>query len=266
MRGLGDMNGSACRIIDEYCEALRKQGYSYALIRARRTRLEALGRPMDEVTAADVLASLDDGLAASSRRIYFNNLRYSFNDMLRMGLVSSDPTYGMKTPKPPRGVPRPFTPDQVERLLRIEGRARVWTVLGMFAGLRAGDVVKVEFAHLEERGYGWVLRLPHGKGRLDATIPAHDSVVAALAQYRDTDGPIWPILPDTMSTNWTAAAAAVGVAGRFHMCRHTYGTRLYQSTGDIAVTSRLMRHANIQTTMTYAQISGEQEFRAVSGL
>ena len=260
---------SACRggdPIEDYIRTLRADGFAVSTIRQRKKRLEALGVPLEDVTHEDILRTIPAGLKASTRRVYFNDLKWAFLDMLRLGLVDRDPTVGMRTPKVGRSAPRPFTPSEQELLLAMPGRARDWTVLGMFAGLRASDIVQVEHAHLQKRGYGWALRIPNGKGRVDATIPAHDSVVAALARYDGKTGAIWPILPDTMSVAWSAAARAAGVDGRFHQCRHTYGTRLYQSTGDIAVTSRLMRHANLATTMVYAEISGEQEFAAVSGL
>jgi integrase/recombinase XerD len=151
-------------------------------------------------------------------------------------------------------------------LLGMEGRYRDWTILGMFAGFRAGDIIKVHAAHLESRSFGWVLRIPDGKGGVDAVIPAHDSVVAVIQRHAGKVGPIWPILPDTMSCAWSAAARAVGIDGKFHQNRHTYGTRLYETSKDIAVTSRLMRHASLATTMIYTQISQETEFAAVSGL
>lgn len=252
--------------ISAYMAALRAQGFAQSTWRQREKRLRALGKPVDECSHKDILATIPTSLKASTRRIYLNALRYSCIDMLRQGLIGRDPTVGLRLPKPGRSMPRPFTPAQQMVLLALPGRERLWTVLGMYAGFRASDIVKVEFAHLESREYGWVLRIPDGKGGVDATIPAHDSVVAALSQYSETTGPIWPILPDTMSVSWSAAARGVGVVGRFHQCRHTYGTRLYQTSKDIAVTSRLMRHANLATTMIYAEISAEQEFSAVSGL
>lgn len=261
---------SACRGGDDpigaYVQALRAQGFAHSTIRQREKRLRSLGVPVEEATHEDILRTIPARLKASTRRIYLNDLRWSCLDMLRLGLIGRDPTVGMRTPKVGRSMPRPFTPEQQELLLAMPGRARDWSVLGMFAGFRAGDVVRVQASHLESREYGWALRVPTGKGGVDATIPAHDSVVAVLQRHAGSTGAIWPILPDTMSTAWSAAARKAGVQGRFHQCRHTYGTRLYQTTADIAVTSRLMRHASLATTMAYAEISGRQEFAAVSGL
>lgn len=267
--GERSMISTACLGVDAigvYIDALKAQGFASSTWRQREKRLRSLGKPLDECTHEDILRTIPTHLKAATRRQYFNALRYGCLDMLRQGLITQDPTVGLRLPKPGRSMPRPFTPAEQMVLLAMPGRERLWTVLGMFAGFRASDIVKVEYRHLEAREYGWVLRVPDGKGGVDATIPAHDSVVAALSQYSETVGPIWPILPDTMSVSWSAAARAVGVAGRFHRCRHTYGTRLYATTKDIAVTSRLMRHANVATTMIYTEISAEAEFAAVSGL
>jgi len=49
----------------------------------------------------------------------------------------------------------------------------------------------------------------------------------------------------------------------FHQVRHTFGTRIYRATGDIYLTSRLMRHASVATTQIYAEIADERPRAAV---
>ncbi|WP_375263236.1 tyrosine-type recombinase/integrase [Palleronia sp.] len=41
---------------------------------------------------------------------------------------------------------------------------------------------------------------------------------------------------------------------RFHDCRHTFATRLLRKTGNLKLVSRMLGHANIETTMRYAHV------------
>ncbi len=253
-------------VIAEYVRLMTNRGLAFSTVSGRQMRLEALPQRIEDCTANDILSVIPLYLKASSRLTYLAQLQYACRDMLAAGLITRDPTVGITVVKPPRRLPRPLTPSEQTVLLGMEGRARAWTILGQFAGFRASDVVRTEFAHLEEREYGPVLRVPHGKGGLDATLPAHPRIIEALSPYVNTTGPIWPLLPATMSKAWAADAKAVGVKARFHQNRHTYATRMYQSTHDIAIVSKLMRHASVATTMIYTEIGNEEQFAAVMGL
>ena len=253
-------------VIAQYVALMKNRGLAFSTVSGRKMRLEALPECIEDCTVNDVLSVIPLYLKASSRLTYLAQLQYACRDMLKAGLITRDPTVGITVVKPARRLPRPLTPREQTVLLGMEGRARAWTVLGQFAGFRASDVVRVEFDHLEEREYGTVLRVPHGKGGLDATLPAHPMVVQALSRSVGTKGPIWSLQAATMSKAWAAAAAEVGVKARFHQNRHTYATRMYQQTHDIAIVSRLMRHASVATTMVYTEIGNEEQFAAVMGL
>lgn len=254
-------------IISAYLDVLRSQGYSASAVYQRGRLLAALGVPPDQAARADVLRVLSRAEKASTRRVYLNQLRNAFRDLRELGLVDHDPTYGLKTPAPARSKPRPLTAAEIDALAGMPVRERAWTTLGLRAGLRASEVVAVQASDLIDTDLGLVLRVPHGKGGLDWTIPAHPDVVDLLVSFTAVTGRIWRINGGTMSQAWSKAAREVGVEGRrFHDLRHTYATQLYQQTGDLYVTQQLMRHASIATTTIYAKPDESRAFAAVSGL
>jgi len=253
--------------VSTYREVMRSQGFSTSAIYQRTRLLNALGVSPDEATREHVLSVLGNAGKASTRRVYLNALRSAFRDMLGLGMVDHDPTAGLRTPAPARSRPHPLTQNEVDLLLTIEGRARSWTILGLRAGLRAKEVVAVKPEHLEWTDSGYVLRIPNGKGGLNATVPAHPDVVAMLEPLRDYHDRLWPINANTMSQAWRQAAESVGVHGkRFHDCRHTFASTIYSHTGDLLVTRDLLRHASVQTTQVYAASDDDRAFSAVSGL
>ena len=48
-----------------------------------------------------------------------------------------------------------------------------------------------------------------------------------------------------------------------HKLRSTFATNIYEATGDIYVTSKLLGHANIETTKRYAALNKEKERNAM---
>lgn len=254
-------------VVEIYRDALTSQGYSQSAIYQRTRLLRALGVSPNDATREDVLAVMERATKASSRRVYLNMLRASFSDLRDLGLVDHDPTVGLKTPTPPRGRPHPLNAREVAALLDMTGRERDWTIFGLRAGLRAHEVVQVRPCHLEWHDAGWMLRIPNGKGSLDAAVPAHPSIVKFLEPIRESDHVLWPIRASHMSSQWKLAAERVGVTGRrFHDLRHTFASSVYSNTGDLLVTRDLLRHASVQTTQVYALPDESRAFDAVAGL
>lgn len=252
--------------VDIYRKALRQQGFSASAIYQRVRLLRGIGVPPELATRNDVLRQLDRATAKSTRRVYLNMLRTAFRDMRDLGLVDHDPTFGLRTPSPPRARPRPMNTHEIESVLSVGGRVRAWSILGYRAGLRAHEVVAVRKEHLRWTNHGWTLHVV-GKGGVVAAIPAHAEVVALLQSYPDYDGRLWPINPSTMSSAWRVAAESVGVRGRrFHDLRHTFATQVLNATGDLLVTRDLLRHASVQTTQIYALPDESRAFDAVAGL
>jgi integrase len=62
-------------------------------------------------------------------------------------------------------------------------------------------------------------------------------------------------------------AALHGEKVTFHQCRHTFGTRLLlASDHDLLLTSKMMRHANVSTTMGYVKLADDRPRMAIDRL
>jgi integrase len=251
-------------LIQSYETHVIRLGYSPGTVEQRVARLRALRVPPDEATTTDVLDSLPADLKPSSRRVYLAALRAAYRDLLTLGLVERDPTVGVRLPGAGRSLPRPLLDEEVSVLLAGSGRQRDWTLLGLYAGCRASDVVGLYAEDLIRNRSGYALRL-HGKGNVEAIVPAHDLVVDLFSRY-PARGPLWRMRPDSMSHRWTAWAMDLGVAARFHQCRHWFATNIYRQSGDLLVTRDLLRHSSVATTQIYAAVEPENQYRAVAGL
>jgi integrase/recombinase XerD len=256
--------GQHAQTIEKYAAHAIRLGYAPGTVEQRVARLRALPVPPEEATTADVLASLPRDAKPSSKRVYLGALRAAYRDLMTLGLVDRDPTVGVRIPGVGRTLPRPLSDDEVTTLLAERGRERDWTVLGCYAGLRASDVVGLYAEDLVRTRSGVALRL-HGKGNVEALVPAHDLVVEAIGRQA-TRGPLWRMTPGSMSHRWSSWAYDLGISARFHQCRHWFGTNVLRSSGDLLVTRDLLRHTSVATTQIYAAVEPEAQYRAVSGL
>lgn len=253
---------------ERYVRQMRAEGWSEETIRQRIYVLRMLDADPATATVEDVARVIDRPLAATTKATYLRVLRMIFVDMNRLGWIDNDPARLVRSPRTPRRRPRPLPAAEVEALLGMGHEdALAWTVLGLFAGLRSGEVVTLTGNSLQDSVQGPVVRVV-GKGRLDAVIPAHPRVVEILAPHRGSDGLLWPIWGKSMVRRWGREARAVGVHGRaFHQLRHTYATRLYSATGgDLLTVAALCRHASVATTQGYAQVADERPFSAIAAL
>lgn len=250
-----------------YLDQMRLEGLSEETIRQRIYVLRNLADPAS-ATVEDVREALSSNLSASTRATYLRVLRVVFGDLRRLGLVESNPMETVKIPKQPRRQPRPIPRSDVDRCLTMpDDDGRALTVLGAFAGLRAGEVSRVSGADLLDTDDGPALRV-HGKGNVIATVPAHPRVVEILAPHKGDPTPLWPWWSQSVNRAWKRGAAEVGVTGyTFHQLRHSFASQLYRQTGgDLLTVAALCRHASVATTQNYAKCSLSAPFRAVAGL
>ena len=239
-------------------------------VRQRMYLLRGLGKAPDQVTTDDIVALINSrDLSVHSKAAYVSVLKTVFADLMRIGLVDVDPTRRIKTPRTPRRLPRPLPEDELTALLGLREthpREWAWTVLGAFAGLRAGEVCALPGTALQIGQHGPVVRV-EGKGGLVAEIPAHPLVVEVLTPYAGSAEVIWPMWPQSLDRAWGRAARTVGVKGRvFHQLRHSFATRLTRRGVDLLVIASVCRHASVATTQRYAQVADAAPFAAVAGL
>lgn len=256
---------SGRRVAEMLEVSMRQRGFSENTIKARCQVV----RQLDDVvgaTRADIMQVVSRPEKLRSRKQYLMHLRQVYVDLVEQGLVERDPTVGIRFPKVPKDQPRPLTQLQVERMLtEPKFRVRAWTMLGAYAGLRASEVARVTPQDLVFTDQGYALQVV-GKGRKEATIPAHQKVADLLVSLQPFEGALWPIAPSRLSQVWSQAAADLGMPGlRFHQCRHFFGTQVMRTTGNLLVTRDLMRHNSVATTEVYAKLIDDAGFRAVAG-
>jgi site-specific recombinase XerD len=132
------------------------------------------------------------------------------------------------------------------------------------AGLRASECVQLQGRDLDLRGQRLTIRA--GKGHKDRTVYLSDLACQALARYlgdapRPPQSALWvnakgrPLSYHDLLDSVADLGQAAGVPGVTpHRLRHSLATRLLNAGMDITRIQKLLGHAELKTTMAYAQV------------
>lgn len=249
-------------LIQTHLNQLRLRGIRPMTIRARLHILTALATHLDPVSLLDADRYALEGflardLAPQSRRAYRSHIRGFYQWLLDEDEIQVDPTIKIAVVRVPKALPRPVSEAGLWLALdRADPRMKAWLLLMSFAGLRCCEVAVLRPADLLLTGTS-MLYLREVKGGGSDTVPAHQIIVEALlALPTKKRGTLWwDVTPQTVSQLVRAHLRGCGVDATAHQLRHYAATSWYKASGhDLLTTSRLLRHANVQTTQIYAKL------------
>lgn len=226
---------------------------------------KAVGHPTN-VQVGDMEAIILSADRVNSRAIYAERFKSLWHTLRDMGLIDGEcrPDEELPYIRRTKNLPRPLSPEQVSTLLHVSrAPMQQWFVLGCFAGLRAMEVAGLKGTDLESTADGYVLRIM-GKGRKEATIPAHPLVVEVI-QAEGRLGRLWPVTANKVSRLASAEMRRLGIGATFHACRHTFATSVLSASGDITIVASLLRHESIATSVVYTKIADDKP-RAILNL
>jgi integrase len=210
----------------------------------------------------------------------FNNaltlLRSVLNTAIDWGIIESNPTRGYKKVKIPKKL-RYFRDEELEKLWdTATPRLRSIIALGAYAGLRNGEMINLQWRDIDFRGKRLEVRSDDEatpKGKRPRSVPMHGKLIRALKAYRGktAEGFVFPRNDgrgpksgkEGPSREFSKLLKQVGVGGRLHDLRHTFGSRLVKKGVPLPVVKDLMGHADIESTMIYVHLHPTQYREAI---
>jgi integrase len=182
------------------------------------------------------------------------------------GIVSENPVKGVKRVKRARDAKsanRPWTLDECRTVITsIPQQLRLPVALGMFTGLRKGDVLALTKAAIRD---GKIWRRTNKTGQ-EVSIPVHPDLAQLLANAPPHDA--ITISATTKGTPWTesgfnssfikAIAALkqdrkIGDGLTFHGLRHTVGTLLVEAGYDLDTVRRWLGQKTLAMAIHYSE-------------
>jgi integrase/recombinase XerD len=268
-----------------------ERGLSRNTLDAYRTDLLQLGRFLEkretsalEVTPADIadfLESLAKG-GSSAATIHRKSacLRSFYRHLRRDGLLDTDPTATLSTPRRSRKLPHVLTRGEIEKLLsQPRGtepaalRDRALLEVMYACGLRASEAIGLELMDIDlQEG---VLRA-RGKGSKERVVPIGQAALKALRIYLERGRPgLVKGAPEAhLFVNFRGGsltrqglykivrrhATTAGLAERMspHTLRHTFATHLLSGGCDLRSVQEMLGHADVSTTQLYTHLSSER--------
>ena len=233
-------------------------GYSKHILVTDWQIIRRLGAHPALATYADCERVVLGGTKQSTKANYVARLRSIYKHLNKMDLVNgNNPALDLPQVKAGRGVPKPVTKAEFEKLLaEAKPPYQDWFILGGMAGLRAMEAAQIQGSDLIEADSGYSLRIL-GKGNTDLVVPI-SPIVAQMIKSHNTLGRLWEVTPNKFSAR--AANEMRRVLGKdakhFHSLRHYFATNMLEkSGGDLIAVKELMRHTSVATTQIYTQLA-----------
>jgi integrase/recombinase XerD len=268
-----------------------ERGLSRNTLDAYRSDLFQFGRFLGEretsaldagpADVADFLESLATR-GASPATIHRKSacLRSFYRHLRRDGLLDTDPTATLSTPRRSRKLPQVLTRGEIEKLLTqprgtkpAAMRDRALLELMYACGLRASEAIGLELMDVDlEEG---VLRA-RGKGSKERIIPVGQAALRALRMYleRGRPGLVNGTSEAHLFVNFRGGsltrqglykivrkhALTAGLADRMspHTLRHSFATHLLAGGCDLRSVQEMLGHADVSTTQLYTHLSSER--------
>jgi integrase/recombinase XerD len=207
---------------------------------------------------------------------HLTTLRCFYGFLLREGIIESDPTQLLRSPRQWQTIPKFLNLEDIERLVdapdsaRPTGlRDRAMLQLLYATGLRVSELCRVGMGDLNmEVG---VLRTT-GKGNKQRLVPTGQAAIRAVEEYVTNGRP--SLLKGrssrylfvtarggrlTRQAFWKLLAIHGKKAGIFrgltpHVLRHSFATHLLEHGADLRSVQVMLGHADISTTQIYTHV------------
>jgi len=240
---------------------------------------------IDSRTMRRYLARLQkQGIGKRSVARKLSSLRSFFKHLQRKGLIESDPTTGLPSPKLEKRLPKFLRSEQVEALLQRPdtsdpfGMRDAAILEALYAsGVRVSELVGLDLEDLDlSAGEAKVL----GKGSKERIALLGRFAREALASYLSFGRP--KLLPSTEDGPREQALFLNKDGGRLtdrsirrilntyfgqvsdemkispHALRHSFATHMMENGADLRSIQELLGHASISTTQIYTHVSRER--------
>lgn len=213
------------------------------------------------------------GLAPRTRYWWLSMLTCFYSWCVQHGELAENPAAGIVRPRLRRGLPRPASEQDLEVALALAGaQMRAWLMLAAYAGLRVGEIARLEREQIMENNDPAMLRVL-GKGDHERLVPMHPRVWEALrAHGLPRRGRVFTTssgcgyAPARVSRMIATYLDDIGLELTAHQFRHRFATQCYRRTKDLRAVQELLGHASPTTTAIYTAWNPAVAVDAVMGL
>ncbi|MEB3237315.1 MAG: tyrosine recombinase [Candidatus Sericytochromatia bacterium] len=229
-----------------------------------------------------------DGLAPRSRERKIAAIRAYYRYLVRLRVLESDPTQGLRPPKRPQRLPRFLDAAQTAALLAAPDpgtpqgiRDRALMAMLDASGVRVSELIALTLGAVRTLApdADGLVELPvFGKGRKERRVLVDPAAWQALGRYLETARPVLAaraleasealfLGPSgqalTVRSVQRLVAAHARRAGLLlhvtpHMLRHGFATHLLERGVDLRSVQELLGHQTLSTTQIYTHVTQDR--------
>jgi integrase/recombinase XerC len=197
----------------------------------------------------------------------------------------------IRTPKLPRGLPKPLAIADAKRMSDVDSRAgetrepwiiaRDAAVLGLLygSGLRIAEALSLRRSQAPVPGIGDQITVT-GKGNKSRMVPVLPQIAKLIADYIalcpheiPAEGPLFigarggQLSPRIVQLAMERMRGALGLPSSAtpHALRHSFATHLLARGGDLRAIQELLGHASLSTTQIYTAVDSERLLEVYAG-
>jgi integrase len=275
------------RFIEEYCEANKHKPSG---IDSKRSIFKNYLLPLFASRRLDTFSASDEDKLKKHLMKFtpatYNNAATVLNSVLKAAArwkVTRDIPHRFLLLKRQKARPRFYDFDQyqwlVEAAEKIDPRIHLLVLIGGDAGLRRGEIIALEWVHVDlRRGLltveqsEWKGKVTETKGRKYRVVPMTTRLRDALTAHRHLRGPrvLYTDEGETVTAkvlqNWVAKAqrrAELKHTGALHILRHTFCSHLAMKGASAISIQALAGHEDLQTTLGYMHLAKGETERAI---
>ena len=243
-----------------------------------RRLLPLVGRlPMYNITGIALQDALPKGCFGKVKprtvKGFYGTLKTAFKQALAWGILSVDPTLGLRTPRTPKTKPKVLTVDELVRLLAAAKRYKYYLVIRLLAltGARLGEILGLHWSDVEfNKGTLTITRAADVRNRKEKDDTYNEAsprnkldaeTLALLADMRDRKVKVISVTglifhhegrvvrEDAIrrTMNYTLKRAGLEHT-KLHALRHGAGSILLDEGKSLAAVSEFLGHSSTATT------------------
>ncbi len=228
-----------------------------------------------EITASDIAEAEATFIKPATQANYYRCFSGALNAAVRAEIILSNPfdkIASVDKIRVPESAREYLTIDEVKQLIATECKrenVKNAFLFSCFCGLRISDIFAITWGQITQDGEQMRLQLKMQKTKDPLYLPISEQAQkympkrgTASAESAIFDLPTGQCC-NSIIKDW-AKAAGITKKVSFHVARHTFATMMLTLGADLYTTSKLLGHADIETTQIYAKIVNKKKDEAVN--
>lgn len=199
----------------------------------------------------------------SDMNSHINAIKFYYEQVLGRSRM----LFELPRPKKPMQIPRMFSKEDVEKILKAVENTKHKTILLLCysSGLRVSEVVSLRLKDIDSNRM--VINIKAAKGKKDRIVPLSPTTLKHLRsyfkEYKPTDfffegqykGEPYSSRSIQLILAGAKKKAKVNKPGSIHALRHSYATHLLDKGVDITYIQKILGHNDLKTTLRYLHVT-----------